>query len=120
MALFNFGKKKTSSDPKPDAVYTYLQTENYRGFKRIKLSSYGYKPAEDGIRALDGKGLSGSEIKISVFLDEYPRAVVNIGKHEVGTIWKRSFDKFDAVKNGKIDAVRLEIRDGDSYLLYKV
>lgn len=115
-----FGKKKKSTAPQPDVVYTYPQTENYRGFKRYKLSSYGHQPAQDGIRALTGVDLTGSRISVSVFGGDSPHAVISVGQHEVGTIWKHSFDKFTALKNGKIPAVRLEIRDGDSYLFYKV
>ena len=112
--------KKKPKQEKPDAFFVYTQTENYRGFKRIKLSSYGYKPAEDGIRALADADLTGADIKISIYGGDSPRAVFSVGKHEVGTIWKRSFDKYTALKNGKISAVRLEIRDGESYLFYKV
>lgn len=115
-----FGKKKKSTAPQPDVVYTYPQTENYRGFKRYKLSSYGYQPAQDGIRALTGVDLTGSRIAVSIFNDDSPRAVISVDKHVVGTIFDYSFDKFSALKNGKITAIRLEIRDGDSYLFYKV
>ena len=111
-----FFKKK----PKPAASYTYTQAEDYKGFKRLKLSSYGHEPAEAGIRALSDADLTGAKIKIDIFEDDYPRAVFSVGKHEVGTIWKRSFDKYTALKNGKISAIRLEIRDGESYLFYKV
>ena len=110
------GKKKN----KPTAFYIYSQSEDYKGFKRIKLSSYGHKPAEDGIRALSNKDLSGENIKVSIYEGEHPRAVISVGKYEVGTIWKDSFDKFNALKSGKISKMRLEIRDGDSYLFYLV
>lgn len=111
-----FRKKK---EPAPDVAFTYTQSENYRGFKRIKLSSYGYKPAEDGIQALTGKDLAGSDIKLSIYMDDSPRAMVSVNGTAVGTIWKHSFDKFTSLKNGKITAVRVEIRDGESYLFYK-
>lgn len=115
-----FRKKKKPTAPQPDMVYTYPQTENYRGFKRYKLSSYGHQPAQDGIRALTGVDLTDSRITVSVFGGDSPRAVISVGQHEVGTIWKHSFDKFTTLKSGKISAIRLEIRDGDSYLFYKV
>ena len=114
-----FGKKKKKPVAKPSVFYIYTQAEHYRGFKRIKLCSYGHAPAEDGIRKLTGKDLSGANIKIGIFEDEYPRAVVSVAGNEVGTIWKHSFDRFDDVKSGQIEAVRLEIRDGESYLFYK-
>ena len=112
--------KKKPKQEKPDAFYVYTQTENYKGFKRIKLSSYGYQPALDGIRRLADADLSGADIKISVFGGDSPRAVVSVGKDIAGTVWQHSFDKFSALKNGKVSAVRLEIRDGDAYLFYKV
>lgn len=112
--------RKKPKQEKPDVFYVYTQTENYKGFKRIKLSSYGYQPALDGIRRLADADLSGADIKISVFGGDSPRAVVSVGKDIVGTVWQRSFDKFSALKNGKVSAVRLEIRDGDAYLFYKV
>lgn len=46
--------------------------------------------------------------------------MVTVNNHEIGTIWKDSFDKFNAIKTGKLAAVRVEIRDRDSYLFYKV
>ena len=85
-------KKKKPTAPTPSAVFNYPQTKNYRGFKRIKLSSYGHQPALDGIAALSDADLSDATITINVFVDDNPRAVVSVGQHEVGTIWKRSFD----------------------------
>lgn len=116
MALF--GKKKSEY---PETSYTYKQSEDYQGYKRIKLSSYNYKPAQDGIRALSGKDLTGSTIKITVVSKPgAPYATVMVGKHIVGTIFKTSFDKFTSLKNGKVDGIRLEIQDGDSYLFYHI
>lgn len=115
-----FRRKPKATAPKPDAVYSYPQTQNYRGFKRIKLSSYGYQPALDGIRALADADLSDATIKISIYEDESPRGMVSVGTHEVGTIWRHSFDQFGALKNGKISALHLEIRDGEPYLFYKI
>ena len=112
--------KKKPKKEKPIAVFSYTQAEHYRGFKRIKLSSYGYAPALDGIKALADADLSGSRIEASIFGGDSPRAVVSVGKHEVGTIWEHSFDKFAALRSGKVVAVRVEIRDGDAYLFYKV
>lgn len=112
--------RKKPKKEKPAAVFSYTQAEHYRGFKRIKLSSYGYAPALDGIKALADADLSGSRIEVSIYGGDSPRAVVSVGKHEVGTIWQHSFDKFSALKNGKVSAVRLDIRDGDAYLFYKV
>lgn len=112
--------KKKPKQEKPDKFYIYTQAEHYRGFKRIKLSSYGHKPAMDGIARLADADLTGADIKISIFGGEYPRAVVSVGKYEVGTIWEHSFDKFPSLKSGKVSALRLEIRGGDSYLFYKV
>ena len=112
--------KKKPKQEKPEAFYVYTQAENYRGFKRIKLSSYGHKPAEDGIRALADADLTGADIRISIYGGDSPRAAVSVGSHEAGTIWKHSFDKFASLRNGKVTAVRLEIRDGESYLFYKV
>ena len=112
--------RKKNKEPMPDVAFTYPQSENSRGFKRIKLSSYGYKPAEDGIQALTGKDLAGSDVKLSIYMDDSPRAMVSVNGTAVGTIWKRSFDKFASLKNGKMTAVRVEIRDGESYLFYKI
>ena len=108
--------KKKPKKEKPAAIYEYTQAENYKGFKRYKLSSYGHQAALDGIQALSDADLTGANINISVYDGEYPRAVVTVNNHEIGTIWKDSFDKFNAIKTGKLAAVRVEIRDRDSYL----
>ena len=110
---------KKKEKPSPGIVYDYIQSENYRGFKRYRLSSYGNKSAQDGIAALSGKDLTGAEIRIAVKnVDKTECAVVSVGKREVGVIWKDSFDRFQDLKQGSIDKVRVEIRDGDSYLFY--
>ena len=113
--------KKKPKKEKPAAVFSYTQAEHYRGFKRIKLSSYGYAPALDGIKALADADLSGSRIEVSIYGGEYPRAAVSVGKHEVGTIWEYSYgDVYKALRSGKVAAVRVDIRGGDAYLFYKV
>lgn len=115
MKLFNFGK-----EPAPTAIYKYTQTENYRNFKRIKLSSYGYKTAEKNIKELANKDLTDATIEIKIFDDKTPRAEVYIMRRQVGTIWPRSFDKYSSMKRGGIKGARIEIRDGDAYLFYKI
>ena len=112
-----FKKKPTLA--KPNHFFDYTQAAGRNGLKHIKLSSYGYKPALDGISALSGKDLTGANIKLSVFGGDSPRIVVSIGKHHVGTIWKDSFDRFNDAKNGKIITVAVEISNGESYLYYK-
>lgn len=112
--------KKKPKKEKPAAVYSFTQTENYRGFKRTKLSSYGYKPAMDGIAYLSNVDLTGAEIKISIYGGEHPRAVASVGSHEAGTMWEYNSTAFGLFKNKKVEAVRLEIRDGDAYLFYKM
>lgn len=114
-------KKKKPTAPKPDAVFSYPQTKNYRGFKRIKLTSYGYQPAQDGIAALSGVDLTDATIDI-LMVDKpgSPYAIVKVGPHHVGTIFSSNFDQFGALLSGKVTAVRLEIRDGESFLFYKV
>jgi len=114
-------KKKKPTAPEPDAVFTYPQTKNYRGFKRIKLTSYGYQPAQDGIAALSGVDLANATIDI-LMMDKpgSPYAIVKVGPHHVGTIFKSNFDQFGALRDGKVSAVRLEIRSGESFLFYKV
>ena len=111
--------RKKPKKEKPIAVFSYTQAEHYRGFKRIKLSSYGYAPALDGIKALADADLSGSRIEVSIFGGDSPHAVVSVGSHELGTVWDR-YDAFDALRSGKVAAVRVDIRDGDAYLFYKV
>lgn len=114
-------KKKKKTAPKPDAVFTYPQTKNYRGFKRIKLTSYGYQPAMNGIAAVSKMDLTDATIDILlVTKTDSPYAIVKVGPHHVGTIWKRNFDQFGALLDGRVSAVRLEINDGDSYLFYKI
>ncbi len=114
-------KKKKPTAPNPDAVFTYPQTKNYRGFKRIKLTSYGYKPAQDGIAAVSKMDLTDATIDILlVTKTDSPYAIVKVGPHHVGTIFSSNFDHFGALLDGKVSAVRLEVRDGESYLFYKV
>lgn len=119
MSLFNFGKKSKSGYP--ETTYTFTQTENYKGFKRIKLTSYGYEPAQAGIKAVSKMDLTGKDISIIVVdKPSSPYAIVKVGKHHIGTIFKNSFSDFSKLKTGKVSAVRVEIRDGESFIFYKV
>jgi hypothetical protein len=120
MALFGI-KKKDAPVVYPEKTYIYKQSKNYRGYKRIRLTSYNYQPAQDGIRALSGADLSEADIKITV-VDKpgEPYATVMVGPHLAGTIFRSSFDRFDDLRDGKVVGVRLEVRDGESYLFYKV
>lgn len=102
------------------ASYTYIQAEHWRGFKRLRLSSYGYEPAEQGIAALSGKDLTGAAITLRVFGGNHVRANVLVDNHEIGTVWDYSFDQFAALRDGKINGARVEIRDGVSYLFYRM
>ena len=113
-------KKKKEPHEYPTLERAYIQSDNYRGFKRVKLSSYGYAPAQEGIKALTGTNLSGYEIRtILVDKPDSPYLIVMVGKNHVGTLFGSSFDGLNLFRNGSIKAVRLEIRDGDAYLFYK-
>ena len=110
---------KKNKAAKPFASYTYTQSDDRSGFRRVKLSSYGHKPAENGIRALAGSDLSLKVIKVDIYKDAYPRAVFSIGRHELGTIWDR-YDCFKPIAKGQARAMRIEIDSGDAFLYYLI
>ena len=45
--------------------------------------------------------------------------VYNCPGGDTDAVWDR-YDAFDALRSGKVAAVRVDIRDGDAYLFYKV
>ena len=116
--MFGFKKKKEQKKTETKASeYNYEQSKNYRGFKRVKLSSYGHKLSEAGIAVLTGSDLSDAAINIRVIADQYPRVEVRVNGNQVGTIWKRSNEEYyQWFKSGSVDKARVEISDGDSYL----
>lgn len=116
-----FDKLKKQTAPTAAISYKYIQSDNYRGFKRLRLTAYGYAPAMKGVKAVSKMDITGAEITINIIGGEHTRAEVYVGRHHVGTIWKQAFDEFSIFKNGKVQAVRVEIRNGnESYLFYKV
>lgn len=115
-----FKKKKTEPKPRVVSSHEYIQSNTYRGYKRQKLSSYGYQPALEGISALSGLDLTGANIRLDYINDEYKCVQVYVGPHLAGTIWDYSCANFADIIGGKVASVRVEIRDGESYLFYKV
>lgn len=112
-------KKKPKSHDYDTTERVYIQSDSFRGFKRTKLTAYGYNPALDGIKALTGKDLKGAEIT-TIFVEKpkAPYLLIMVGNHHVGTLFD-NFSGLDLFRNGSVKAVHLDIKDGNAYLFYK-
>lgn len=121
--MFGFKKKSQQKTQKQteridsEKSMTYKQSHSFRGFKRIKLSSYGHKPSLDGIAAFTDKDLSEATITVRVIKGENSRAEVYVDGQQVGTVWADSWTEcFEDLKNNRVDKVMVLIQDGESYL----
>ena len=122
--MFGFKKKSQQKTQKQteriesEKSITYKQSHSFRGFKRIKLSSYGNKESLDGIAAFTDKDISEATITVRVIKGENSRAEVYVEGQQVGTVWADSgwAEYYEDLKNNRVDKVMVRIEDGESYL----
>ncbi len=109
MALF---KKK------PEMDFIVPHTDNYKGFRRIKLATYRDEYACAGIRKLGTKQIRTVGFQVIKHPDTYG---INVyaNDNRIGTIWRDSWaDYYKVIKAGKVSAAHVDIVDPDEVYLY--
>ena len=90
----------------------YRQSDNFIGFHRVYLSSFGHKPSEKGCAALLGKNLSGArivvfEIDLSESVPGQTAFGVEVNGKRVGAAF--GSDAYPLFVNNQIEAVHVLI-----------
>ena len=97
---------------------TVPNTESFKGYKRIKLTTYGDKDAEAGINKVIRSGAPQY-----IRFEEVPTKngiVVFADGCKVGLIWQNYWsDQYKAIKDGRVDAVHLRI-ESDVHLFLHI
>ena len=95
---------------------SFIQSPNYKGFKKFGLVSYGHKPSEDGLKKLHKKtpdfDLTGSQIKLVDFVYDGDRhgVAVYVDDLQVGSYFGNNTNSLtDLVKARKITAVFVRV-----------
>lgn len=124
MALFKHKSKQSTNQNKstattetPILALEYIQTPYLRGSDCIKLASYDYKKAEDGIAAVSSLDYHKLKVTATIYAGKHPRVEIFLDQHQIGTIWQRSWpDHYDDFKSRRIEKVSAKISDGQSWL----
>ena len=102
-----------------EITYRFIQSANFRGYKRFHVSYYGYAPAEHGLAdwTASGARLDGAEIVLqSAHRDEYEFIDVFVDGYFIGSVpfWdddpqKRSFaDTY--FYSGRVDGAHIMVK----------
>ena len=112
--MLNLFKKKQIA---PAWSYTVPYSNNFRGFKRLKLATYKDEYAQAGLLSL--QDLPSYDRVTFTKIPDYDGINVSVDGHKVGTIWKHSWTEYyDAIISEKVEKAHLKI-DENAYLFIK-
>ncbi len=133
MNIFNSVKERflKGSD---SGEYSFKQSDTFRGYKRIHLSTYKYEPIQKGLKAVRKKNPDyhlGSDkpkyiydfanktitIKKSAYAEDGACMLIMVDNNHVGTIFDNNNNEqiINDFETGKIEAVYLKIDQGQEY-----
>ena len=118
--LFGRKNKKAQGDPAPSFTISIPYSKNFRGFKRMKLTTYQDPLVDmDAIRnAPDPDAILFEEY---LYPDTPPLMRVSFDGIRLGTIWSYYNEAYyEAIRSGRVSAVSLGIREDDVFLFLKV
>ncbi len=112
--MFNLFKKK-SSDPEALWTYSVPYSDNFRGYKRIKLATYNDPVAQAGL-----KKISQLATISQIRFDGIPNGInVYVDDFRAGSIWKDSWeDYYKVIKSVKVEKAHIKV-DDEAYLYIK-
>ena len=109
MGLFDLLKPKKNE-------LTFIQSSNYRGFKKFSLVNYEHKPSEDGLKKLHeithDFNLQYRTIRLVDFVyeDKHHGVAVYVDKYQVGTYFGAETNELsNAMRAGKISAAYVRV-----------
>ena len=118
--LFSKKKKKAQDDPAPSFTISIPYSKNFRGFKRMKLTTY-----QDPLVDLDA--IKSAPDPDAILFEEYlypdtpPLMRVSFDGIRLGTIWSSSWaEYYDTIRSGRVPAVSLGVSENDVFLYLKV
>ena len=112
--MLNLFKKKQSVSA---WSYTVPYSNNFRGYKRLKLDTYKDVDSETGLKALQDRS-SYDHVSFAK-VPNYDGINVFIDDHKAGTIWRDSWTEYyDAIFSEKVEKAHLKI-EGNAYLYIK-
>lgn len=94
--MFLFKKRKADIlSPMPMVVleYTVPHTDNYRGYKKLKLATYNYSDAYKGIRDLGSNAIMAVTFSFVKIGGHTPLHIL-ANNHLVGTVWPDSWEQY--------------------------
>ena len=118
--LFGRKNKKAQGDPAPSFTISIPYSKNFRGFKRMKLTTYQDPLVDmDAIRnAPDPKEVLFEEY---LYPDTPPLMRVSFDGIRLGTIWSSSWTEYyEVIRSGRVSAVSLGLSETDVFLFLKV
>lgn len=113
--MLNLFKKKSAA---PAAwSFTVPHSNNFRGYKRLKLSTYNDPEALSGIKHI--AQISDIDQVRFVEIPGHNGINVFVDKFKAGTIWRDSWtDYYKAIRSEKVEKVHLNV-ENEAYLFIK-
>lgn len=117
-----FGKKKKEEPAQPQEI-TFIQASSFRGFRRFRLTNYGYEPAQIGLKSLQMKNpkyngddsepeyifdFKNKQVTIRKIEFEVPAIAVFVDGNQIGSLFSTTDEEKDMIKklfSNKIGAV---------------
>lgn len=132
MKLFDLFKTPPAADSDPSKTLlsmTFKHSKGFRGFKRIRLTTYGDKVAQKNIKKLLDAEISDVTLTVKVDNKNFtePEYLIDVavdGLH-IGTHYANGDNsRIDAVRSGMVDKVHIRLEDGgdrfNSYLFIHI
>ena len=131
MALFRRKQKTAPANNEPVVLWnkTFTQSGSFRGFRRIKLTTYGEDLVQDTLAyfAQSGYNFKGCTIKLEslsitgTFTDRLLRVVnVFVDGKRIGCVYDNGTSQYDLLANSEYDKVHLRVEDGEVYLFVHI
>lgn len=122
MGIFNLFKKPAAAPVETILVMQHKQSAGFKGFKRIRLTTYGDEIAQGNIKLLIDQDISEVTLTVKVDNNNFtePTRFLDVaadGLH-VGTHYPHGDNKnIDLILSGAVDQVHVRLEDaGDKYI----
>ena len=116
-----FGKKKKKKkEPEPTFVLSVPHSDHFKGYKRIKLSTYQDAEVDKGLEAVKAADtIREVTFKEYKFPDTSPLIRVFADGHKIGTIWSTSNPEYyKKIKQGLCEKASVAYNELDDIFLF--
>lgn len=118
-----FRRNKKPTEPEPLLTLSVPYSEHFKGYKRIKLTSYRDPIAEAGIQATkDADRIDRIRFELYQFPNVSPLFRVLADQNRIGTIWMDSGPEyFEAIQSGRVSKASVAwTGTGEALLFIKI